>query len=189
MSPPSVLRWGHEICDAPMERPSELQAKLDRAEAHVKRGAGHVARQKAFLAGTIGKGGHLGLSVELLATFEATQRLHVSHRDLLRKELVRALLGLKEAEPDRLNRKLRQQRMIDDGFRRRNARLRNEIAEVVNTHPELREIVDVLALRQGMYVPIGVPFLRRVHDNLRERALAVIAVKPELLDSFRELLR
>ena len=171
-----------------MEGPSELQAKLDRAEAHVKRGAGHIARQKALIARTLDKGGHLSLSVDLLATFEATQRQHVYHRDLLRKELVGALLVLKEPELDRLNRKSRRRRMIDDGFRRRNARLRDKIAEVVNTHPELREVVDVVALKQGMYVPIGVPFLRRVQDNLRERALAAIAVKPELLDCFEGLL-
>ena len=171
-----------------MEGPFELQAKLDRAEAHVQRGAEHIARQKDLIARALDHGGHLNLSVELLATLEATQRLHVSHRDLLRRELVGALLVLKEPELDRLNRKIRRRRLIDDALRQRNARLRDQIAGVVSKHHELRDVVDTVGLKQGMYTQIGVPFLEQVQDNLRERALAVIAVKPELLDRFKGLL-
>lgn len=172
-----------------MEGRAELQAKLNRAQAHVESGAGHIARQKALIARALDHGGHAVLSIKLLATLEETQRLHVSHRDLLRKELVGVLLVGKEPELHRLNRELRRRRLIDDGLRRRNARLRDQIAEVVNKHRELRDVVEKVALKQGMYAPIGVPFLQQVRDNLRERAVAVIAVKPELLDSFKDLLR
>lgn len=79
--------------------------------------------------------------------------------------------------------------MIDDELRRRNARLRDQIAEVVSKHQELRDVVETVALKQGMYTQIGIPFLEQVQDNLRERALGVIAVKSELLDCFKDLLR
>lgn len=55
-------------------------------------------------------------------------------------------------------------------------------------HEELRDLVDEVALKQGLCARVGVPFLKQVEDNLRERALAVIAVNSELLDRSKGLL-
>lgn len=172
-----------------MEGPAELNAKLDRAQALVESGAGHIARQKALIAHRLDHGGQVVGSLKLLATLEETQRLQLRHRDLLRKELAGALLVGKEPELDRLNRSLRRESLRNDHLRRMNARLRDRIAEVVNEHQELRGVVDRVALKQGLYAQIGVPFLEQVQDNLRERALAVIAVRSELRDCFEGLLR
>jgi hypothetical protein len=90
-----------------MERSPELQTKLDRAQAQVERGVGHIARQKALVAHRLVHGQDATPLRELLVTLEETQRLQVEHRDLLRKELVGALLVSKESELDHLNRKLR----------------------------------------------------------------------------------
>jgi hypothetical protein len=51
-----------------MEDAAELQVKLDRAQAHVERGAGHILRQKALIARGHDQGGRLLRSLELLAT-------------------------------------------------------------------------------------------------------------------------
>jgi hypothetical protein len=58
---------------------------------------------------------------------------------------------------------------------------------MVNKHQELRKVVDTVALKQGMYAQICLPFLDQVQANLRERVPAAIAVKPEVTDFFKGL--
>jgi hypothetical protein len=74
-----------------MEDPRELQARLDRAQAGIEKGVGHITRQKALIAHRLDEGEGVTQYRELLATLEETQRLHVEHRNLLRRELNDAL--------------------------------------------------------------------------------------------------
>jgi hypothetical protein len=171
-----------------MEGSAELQAKFDWAQAQVEKGVVHITRQKALIAHRLDHGGHLVQPLELLATLEETQRLHVTHRDRLGKELVGALFAERESELHRLSTSLLRRHTINDELRRKNARLRDQISEVVKEHQELRDLVDQVALKQGLCARVGVPFLNQVQDDLRERALAVIAAKSELLDRFSGLL-
>jgi hypothetical protein len=68
----------------------------------------------------------------------------------------------------------------DDGMRSANARLRDKINEVLEKHPELREVTEGVSLKQGMHVQVGTPFLDRIHANLQERARAIIERRPDL---------
>ena len=99
-----------------------------------------------------------------------------------------ARLAQKESELYRLSTRLLRRHTVNDELRRKNARLRDQIFEVVKEHQELRDVVDEVALKQGLCARVGVHFLKQVHDDLRERALAVIAANSELLDRFRGLL-
>jgi hypothetical protein len=54
-------------------------------------------------------------------------------------------------------------------------------------HPELRDVVDEIALKQGAYVEQGVPFLDRIQANLRERARAIVERRPDLEHLFDAL--
>ena len=65
-------------------------------------------------------------------------------------------------------------------LRRRNARLRDKIGEVVERHPELRDVIEGIALRQDLHVQAGAPFLERVQGKLQERARAIIERRPDL---------
>jgi hypothetical protein len=47
-------------------------------------------------------------------------------------------------------------------------------------NPELREVTEGIALRQDLHVRVGTPFLERVYGKLKERAHAIIQVRPEL---------
>jgi len=171
-----------------MEGSAELHAKFDWAQAQVERGVGHIARQKALITHRLDRGEPVTRSRELLSTFEETQRLHVAHRDLLRRELLGSLLAEKESELHRLSTSLLHRHRVDDELRRKNARLREQISDVVKESQELRDLVDEVALKQGLCTRVGVPFLKQVQDDLRERVLALVAVKPELLDQFKSLL-
>ena len=69
-------------------------------------------------------------------------------------------------------------------MRRKNARLRDQIAHVVEKDPELRDVTEGIALRQDLHVEVGTPFLERTQGKLQERAGAIIARRPELEGDF-----
>ena len=70
--------------------------------------------------------------------------------------------------------------MTDTELRNKNADLADKINEVLKNHPELRDVVDEVALKQGMWVQVGTSFLQRVQADLQERAQAVIERRPDL---------
>lgn len=70
--------------------------------------------------------------------------------------------------------------MKDEELRQKNARLRDKIREIVDRHPELRDLSDEIAVEQGMHVEVGTPFLERVNTKLQERARAIIERRPDL---------
>ena len=70
--------------------------------------------------------------------------------------------------------------MTRNDLRRKNERLRDQIAEVVEKNPELRDMTEGIALRQDLHVEVGAPFLERTQGKLQERARAMIQHRPEL---------
>ena len=70
--------------------------------------------------------------------------------------------------------------MTRNDLRRKNERLRDQIAQVVEKDPELRGVTEGIALRQDLHVEVGTPFLERTQGKLQERAGAVIEGRPEL---------
>ena len=70
--------------------------------------------------------------------------------------------------------------MTRNDLRRKNERLRDQIALVVEKDPELRGVTEGIALRQDLHVEVGTPFLERTQGKLRERARATIERRPEL---------
>jgi hypothetical protein len=76
--------------------------------------------------------------------------------------------------------------MTDKDLRRENDSLREKIIQVLNDHPELRDMAEDVALRQDLHVEVGAPFLERTQDKLRERARAIIERRPELKHYFDE---
>jgi hypothetical protein len=71
----------------------ELQAKLDRTQAHVDEGVGHLVKERAQVAHWLAEGKDAAELRERLDTLETTQLLHVQHRDRLRRELDAVLAG------------------------------------------------------------------------------------------------
>ena len=69
---------------------------------------------------------------------------------------------------------------MDEDLRQKNDRLRDKIREIVDRHPELRDLSDEIAVEQGMHVEVGTPFLERVNGKLQERARAIIERRPDL---------
>jgi hypothetical protein len=65
-------------------------------------------------------------------------------------------------------------------LRRKNARLREKIDQVLERHPELRDMVEGIALRQDLHVQVGTPLLERMQGKLQERARAIIERRPDL---------
>jgi hypothetical protein len=51
--------------------------------------------------------------------------------------------------------------MTRNDLRRKNERLRDQIAQVVEKDPELRDVTEGIALRQDLHVEVGTPFLER----------------------------
>jgi hypothetical protein len=51
--------------------------------------------------------------------------------------------------------------MTRNDLRRKNARLRDQIAQVVEKDPKLRGVTEGIALRQDLHVEVGMPFLER----------------------------
>ncbi|HEY1779332.1 MAG TPA: hypothetical protein VGG79_02685 [Roseiarcus sp.] len=76
-----------------MERLSELQAKLERAEAEVERGVGHLVKERALMAHKVAGGQDMHIFCDLLAMLEDAQFLHVQHRDRIRREMDGAVAG------------------------------------------------------------------------------------------------
>ena len=76
--------------------------------------------------------------------------------------------------------------MSNDELRRKNDRLRERIEHVLKLHPELRDVTDVIAFRQELYVQVGTPFLERIHGKLQERARAIIDRRPDLEHHFED---
>jgi hypothetical protein len=70
--------------------------------------------------------------------------------------------------------------MTKNDLRRKNERLRAQIAQVVEKDPVLRDITEGIALQQDLHVEVGTPFLERTQGKLRERAHAMIEHRPEL---------
>jgi hypothetical protein len=70
--------------------------------------------------------------------------------------------------------------MTRNDLRRKNARLRAQIAQVLEKDPELRDVTEDIALRQDLHVQVGTPFLERTHGKLQERTHAMIGRRPEL---------
>jgi hypothetical protein len=70
--------------------------------------------------------------------------------------------------------------MTRNDLRRKNERLRDQIAQVVEKDPELREVTEGIALRQDLHVEVGTPLLERTHAKLQERTQAMIERRPEL---------
>ena len=70
--------------------------------------------------------------------------------------------------------------MTNGELRGKNARLRDKINQVLENHPDLRDLSDQIALEQGMHVEVGTPFLERVQDKMQERARAIIERRPDL---------
>jgi hypothetical protein len=71
-------------------------------------------------------------------------------------------------------------------MRYKNARLREKINLIVEQHPELRDVTEVIAVQQGSQVKVATPFLDRVQANLQERARAIIERRPDLEHLFDE---
>jgi hypothetical protein len=70
--------------------------------------------------------------------------------------------------------------MTRNDLRRKNERLRDQIAQVVEKDSELRDVTEGIALRQDLHVEVGTPFLERTQGKLQERARAMIERRPEL---------
>ena len=70
--------------------------------------------------------------------------------------------------------------MTSNDLRRKNARVRDRIHQVLEKHPELREVTEEIALTQDLHVQVGTPFLERTQGKLQERAGAIIERRPEL---------
>jgi hypothetical protein len=70
--------------------------------------------------------------------------------------------------------------MTRNDLRRKNARARDKIHQVLEKHSELRDMTEEIALRQDLHVQVGTPFLERTQGELQERAEAIIERRPEL---------
>jgi hypothetical protein len=68
--------------------------------------------------------------------------------------------------------------MTSNDLRRKNTRLRDQIAQVLEKDPELRNVTEGIALRQDLHVEVGTPFLERTQGKLQERAGAIIERRP-----------
>ena len=55
--------------------------------------------------------------------------------------------------------------METETLRRENGRLRDKINEVLEKHPELRDVTEGIALRQDLHVQVGTPFLERIQGK------------------------
>ena len=58
--------------------------------------------------------------------------------------------------------------MKSNDLRRKNARLRDQIAQVLEKDPELRDMTEGIALRQDLHVDAGTPFLERTQGKLQD---------------------
>jgi hypothetical protein len=70
--------------------------------------------------------------------------------------------------------------MTSDDLRRKNAHLRDRIEQVLEKHPELRDVNEEIALRQDLHVEVGIPFLERTQGKAARTGGAIIERRPEL---------
>ncbi len=77
--------------------------------------------------------------------------------------------------------------MTNGDQRFHNASLRDKIEQVLEMHPELRDVVETVALRQDLHVEVGAPFLERTRDKLLARVEAITRDRPELEIYFDDL--
>ena len=77
---------------------------------------------------------------------------------------------------------------VDDLLRQKNDRLRGEIDDVLRDDPELRNLLEEIAIKQGEEVQMGMPFLERVQADLQERARAIMELRPDLKQRFEDYL-
>jgi hypothetical protein len=75
--------------------------------------------------------------------------------------------------------------MTKDNLRLKNVRLRDKINDVLESHPELRDLVDEVALQQRTHVPTGA-LLERIQAKLQEQARGIIEHRPDLEHLFDE---
>jgi hypothetical protein len=68
--------------------------------------------------------------------------------------------------------------MTNDELRNKKAGLRNKIGEVLENHRERRDVTEEIALKQGMRVQVGAPFLERIQADLHERVRAIVELRP-----------
>lgn len=85
--------WAKDEGKRQMENLAQLHAKLDRTQAEIDRGIGHLIKQRARVAQRLGSSEDITQFRELLTTLEDTQLLHVQHRDRLRRKLDWMLAG------------------------------------------------------------------------------------------------
>ena len=78
--------------------------------------------------------------------------------------------------------------MTSEDLRRKNASLHDRIEQVLEMHPELREVTEAIALSQDLHVEVGAPFLERTRDKLLERGKMIIERRPELEYYFDDLI-
>jgi hypothetical protein len=78
--------------------------------------------------------------------------------------------------------------MTSEDLRRNNASLHDRIEQVLEMHPELRDVTEAIALRQDLDVEVGAPFLERTQVKLQERARVIIERRPELEYYFEDLI-
>jgi len=69
---------------------------------------------------------------------------------------------------------------MTEDLREKIARLREKINQILETHPELRDATDEIALKQDIDAQIGTPLLERIQRSLQERARAIIERRPDL---------
>ena len=69
-----------------MEDMTELQAKLHRVQAEIAESVGRLAKQRGLIANRLAAGEDVSQFLELLATLEDNQLIHVQHRDRLRRK-------------------------------------------------------------------------------------------------------
>ncbi len=90
-----------------MEDMTELQAKLHRVQAEIEEGIGRLTKQRAFIANRLAEGEDVSQFVDVLASLEDTQLLHVQQRDRLRRNRdgsrppIRGAIDLATARPIR----------------------------------------------------------------------------------------
>jgi hypothetical protein len=77
--------------------------------------------------------------------------------------------------------------MTSEDLRRRNASLHDRIEQVLEMHPELRDLTETIALNQDLHVEVGAPFLERTRDKLLERMQAITKGRPELEHYFDDI--
>jgi hypothetical protein len=70
---------------------------------------------------------------------------------------------------------------MTDDLQHRNARLRNKITQILESHPELETVVNGIAMKQPANAS-----LEQIQANLQERARAIIELRPDLEDSFKD---